>query len=63
MFWYWKIIKMTKSELIERLKVVRDLIRNSPGQCHEKADSLLLDYIDDPEVEQVYDDIDKHYNY
>lgn len=50
---------MTKEELIAALQA---LVEDSPGEeNHMEADSLLLKYINDPEITEVYDAISKWY--
>lgn len=34
----------------------------SPEECHKKADSLLLEYINQPEVTEAFGDITKWYS-
>jgi len=49
---------MTKEELIAKLKAC------NTGDCemdHCDADDLLLAFIDDPEVTEAFNDIDKWY--
>lgn len=57
-------MKPTKEELIAKLKVLADHDRpeGDSEDDHMKADGLLLDYIDDPEIEAAYDEISKWYS-
>lgn len=52
-------IIMTKAELIAALEA---LVEDSPGEGnHIEADSLLLKYINDPEITKAFDAISKWY--
>lgn len=51
---------MTKDELVKRLKALNNL--DDPKQAHIHADELLLKYINDKEVSDTFDDIDKWYS-
>lgn len=59
---------MTKEELIENLKRIKRL-QSVPGSVYYKewetsnlvANSLLLDFINDSEIEQAYEAIVKEY--
>lgn len=65
--------KMTNKELVDKLEAIRDhqekyrgvmlaeYFNFDPEEDHMNADQLLLDYIDDPEVTQVFYDIKKWY--
>ena len=50
---------MTKEELIVQLKSWHG--PTDAEIAHDKADALLLDYIDDEEVRQAFDAIEKWY--
>lgn len=64
---------MKRKELVRKLEEIRknqerykdepfsEFFKFDPEVDHEKADQLLLDYIDDPEVTQVFYDIHKWY--
>ena len=50
---------LTKEDLIKRLK---ELQSSDDLECaHGEADALLLRFIDDEEVEEAFDEIDKWY--
>lgn len=51
---------MKKKDLIERLKLLAD-INGDVEQTHQAADKMLLDYINDPEVTETFNDINKWY--
>lgn len=51
--------KLSKKKLIQELKKLQKL-RNMKV-AHLKADTLLLDYIDNIEVTDAFDDIQKNY--
>lgn len=50
---------MTKQELIEALRECVN--KGDPEDHHLAADQLLLDYINDPEVQEAFDNIEKWY--
>lgn len=54
---------MTKEELLEKLlALVEDEPRRyDPERDHEEADELLLAFIDDPNVTEAFERIDKWY--
>ena len=54
---------MTKDELIAKLQMIA-LAWNgpSPEQGHVKADNAVLEYINDPEIKQAYDQVRKWYS-
>lgn len=66
---------MTKQELIQKLKdckntgmAARDMktgevvmFRYDAMEAHMKADKLLLEFIDDPEVSTAFDALGKYY--
>lgn len=50
---------MEKKELIEKLKL---LVRiGDPEAAHGNADDLLIEYINDLEVKDAFDEIEKWY--
>lgn len=51
--------KMTKEELIQRLREIKNNSDKEMG--HMEADSLLLDYIGDDEIAAAYESISKWY--
>jgi len=52
---------MTKEELIAKLKEAKDLDFD-PEIAHVKADQAILDFINDEEINKIYDDISKWYS-
>jgi len=52
--------KMTKEELIIKLKILAE--RGLPEEDHLDADELLLEYIGDPEIQIAFDNILKWYS-
>lgn len=51
--------KLTKDELLERL---RECAQDSDREAaHGAADEALLDYIDDFEITDTYNEVDKWY--
>lgn len=58
---------MTKSELVIKLKALsKASFTEEDGLCpvqesHENADQVLLDFIDDQEVQNAFDSINKWY--
>lgn len=52
--------KLTKTQLLEQLKSIHAQSRDPEGD-HVNADQLLLDYINDPEITQAFELIDKWY--
>ncbi len=52
---------MTLKQLIEGLKEIRGRAEYDPERSHSDADDLLLEFIGDPEVKEIYDQIDKWY--
>ena len=58
---------MKRKELIKFLKEIRDkqTFPNSDDDLenhHMRADHLLLEYINDPEIKECFDDIEKWYS-
>ena len=52
---------MTKEELLEKLKSI-DIEHNGDTEtAHIKADEALLEYINDKEIIEAYNQIDKWY--
>jgi hypothetical protein len=51
--------KLTKEELIKQLK---DLEGGDQETSHIKADELLIEFINDPEVTDAFECIDKWYS-
>lgn len=50
---------MIKQELIDKLKEFAKA--ETPEYKHAEADDLLLEYINDPEITEAFDSIDKWY--
>lgn len=50
---------MTKAELIEKLEELHDGWDHEAN--HGKADDLLIEFINDPEVKEAFDKIEKWY--
>lgn len=50
---------MTKEELIGKLELLAE--NNDSEAAHERADRLLIQYIDDDEIESAYEAIEKYY--
>ena len=53
--------KLTKQELLRNLQRCINYEFGDPEYSHEIADMLLIKYIDDPEVEELWDKIDRWY--
>lgn len=53
--------KISRAELLDRLK---ELIGDNTDTeaSHAEADELLLDYINDPEIEKVFEEVPKWYS-
>ncbi len=49
---------MTRQELLERLRALND----SNPELHIKADELLIEFIDDKDVAEAFDAIEKWYS-
>jgi hypothetical protein len=52
---------MTKEELIERLKKLRELSDEDTEVAHCDADDALIEYIGDEEIAEAFDNIHKWY--
>jgi len=52
---------MSKEELLKKLKALEEEIASDPEASHCLADSLLLEYIGDPEITQAYRKVDRWY--
>lgn len=52
---------MNKKELILRLAEIDERLSFDREVAHLEADATLLAFIDDPEISQAYDAIDKWY--
>lgn len=51
---------MDKQELIKRLYALEYL--NDPFEAHLQADEALTEFINDPEIKEAFDRLDKWYN-
>jgi hypothetical protein len=56
---------MKKEELIAKLKEIEGKKKTEPyydtENGHGEADALLLEFINDPEIEKAYDEVEKWY--
>lgn len=60
---------MTKEELIERLNGIDNKVRKGEDNGrlydtengHKEADALIIEFINDKEIEEVYDSVQKWY--
>lgn len=52
---------MTKEELIEELKSLIEASWSDAENAHSKADELLLRFIDDEEVSEAFNGIERYY--
>ena len=52
---------MTRDALIEKLKELATAVNFDPAKDHVTADQLLLDYINDPLITKLFDEIEKWY--
>lgn len=53
---------MTKPELLKRLKELPDKLSGEFEKQHILADEALVEYINDAEIENAYEDIEKWYS-
>ena len=51
---------MNKQKLIEKLREIQKY--GDTEQAHGSADDALIEYINDPEIKEAYDDIKKWYS-
>lgn len=49
----------SRSQLIERLKMAKELSRNDSDAAINAAEDALLEYIDDEEVSKIYGQIER----
>lgn len=49
-----------REKLLEKLKELGGK-GSDPEICHSLADKALLEYIDDPEIKELFDNIEKWY--
>ena len=52
---------MTKEELIERLRAIKAEHIGASEEGHVDADNLLIEFTNDPEIQEAYDAIPKWY--
>ena len=60
---------MKKEELIQKLKAINEKVNNNTESneyydqenAHLEADNLIIEYIDDKEIQEAYDNIGKWY--
>lgn len=53
---------MTRDELLSHLRaLVLDDVDHNAGLNHANADDLLLAYINDPEIERVYESLGRFF--
>lgn len=52
---------MTKQELIESLAECADIALSDPEVAHSDADRVLIEFINDAEVTEAYEAIEKWY--
>jgi hypothetical protein len=57
--WEIEIIPITREKLISRLKELGEESTSEEG--HGEADDLLIEYINDPEIKEAYENIGKWY--
>lgn len=50
-----------RQALMERLRYAKDLSETNPEQGHIDADDILLEFINDEEVSELYGQITKYY--
>lgn len=53
---------MTIDELKTKLLLIKEKYGHDIEAAHSYADSALLEYIDDKEVEEIWDSIEKWYS-
>lgn len=53
---------MTKEELIEKLKTLNGRPEYDIEQDHKDADQLLLEYINDKEITEAFNSVEKWYS-
>lgn len=52
---------MTKEELIEKLKELKQRNEREAEGTHIEADELLLKFINDPDVSKAFEDLERWY--
>ena len=52
---------MTKKQLVSKLKDIKEVHGKDPEGAHSHADNALLEYINDADVYEAFDDIEKWY--
>lgn len=54
-------LEMKKYKLCERLKSISKVANSDPEKAHFEADKLLLEFIDDYEIQTLFESIKKYY--
>lgn len=52
---------MSKQELIDKLKELLDLSKKDPEDAHGQADEYLLKFINDSEITDLFNKLEKWY--
>ena len=52
---------MTRTEALAELVRLKEVGDKDPEEAHSKADGVLLDLINDDEITEAFQDIDKWY--
>lgn len=52
--------KVSREEVLSTLKELSEL-KHDPEVAHSEADEILINYINDPEIEQVFEEVPKWY--
>ena len=52
--------KISREELLEELKELSEL-KHDPEVAHSEADEAIINYINDPEIEQAFEEVPKWY--
>lgn len=50
-----------KNELVAQLIIISSVYWDDPEVAHSEADDLLLAYINEPDVEAAFNDVEKWY--
>lgn len=53
---------MTKPELLQQLEELKTLSIAEPDSAHSEADMVLLEYINDPDISEVFLNIKRWYS-
>ena len=54
-------VRMTKKELIEQLKELVESSWSNAENAHAAADKLLLEFVNDSEITEAFEQIEKYY--